>query len=432
MSKILILYHYYWPDDVVSATHYTDLCEGLVQRGAEVTIWPANRPCHPLTGAQRETHVSSNFSTKPGERNGVKIHRVWRPPFPQHSVLGRILNMYWMMKYWWLRLAFHPGTKPDVILVGTDPLMAAGIVPWLKLLRPKAKFVHWCFDLYPEAAVADNLLSGNSILTRAVRLLMKISYGQCGLVADIGSCMRERLGVYNTKKSATLTPWALEEPPHPLPYDMSERAALFGQASLCLLYSGNLGRAHEFYLTLKLARILRDNAVFSYSARGSRLADLKKAKNPEDFNLRFTEMVSPEKLSARLCAPDVHLVSLRPEWTGTVVPSKFFGALAVGRPVLFEGALDSSIARWIQEYGVGWVLSLSDCSIASAGKKGGPQAEEWRPANLEEVAEDLISFSKDEKRKQKMFGHCWDVYQAHFSKKIVLDAWNSELRSLLG
>jgi len=410
MTKILILYHYYWPDDVVSSSLFTDLCEGLAQRGHIVDVWPSNRPCHSLTMNQRKAHTANRYSTRPETRNGVKIHRVWRLPLSQHSFLGRIFNAIWMIKFWWLRLAFHSGYQPDVILVGTDPLLAVTIVPFLKFLRPKAKLVHWCFDLYPEAAIADGRLGPGSPLVKMVKWAMNASYPKCDLVADLGSCMRERLKAYPVKKSATLTAWALEEPPHALAYDKSERRALFGDAPLGLLYSGSFGRPHEFYMMVKLARLM-PTARVTFSARGSRLAELHQALNPEDTNIHFAEFAPPEKLSARLCAPDVHLVSLRPDWAGIVVPSKFFGALAVGRPVLFEGSLESSIARWIKEFGVGWVLT-SD--------------------NMDKTAEDLLAFSGDEKRKKQMFEHCFDIYQAHYSKKIVMDRWDKEIKTLLG
>ena len=64
-------------------------------------------------------------------------------------------------------------------------------------------------------------------------------------------------------------------------------------------------------------------------------------------------------LEVRLSAADIHVVTLRDEWTGTVVPSKFFGALAVGRPVLFAGSPKSAVARWIVKHRVGWVLTES-------------------------------------------------------------------------
>jgi glycosyltransferase involved in cell wall biosynthesis len=408
--KILVLYHYYHPDDVVSATHYTDLSESLAKRNFEVEVWPANRPCHPLSLNQKESGVPASYSTRPEMIKGVKVHRVWRPPFRQHSFLGRMLNAYWMMKYWWLRLAFRPGYRPDVILIGTDPLLSVTMVPFLKFLRPKAKMIHWCFDLYPEAAVADGLLSEKSTVTKWIKSWMNWGYQKCDLIADLGACMGERLKNYKVKETVTLTPWALEEPPQPLVYDKNERELLFGQTPLGLLYSGNLGRAHEFYLTLKLARLLKDSAVFTYSVRGSRLAELKHAIHSEDSNIHFAEFAPPAKLSARLCAPDAHLVSLRSEWAGVVVPSKFFGALAVGRPVLYEGPKTSEVAQWIEEYKVGWVLT---------------------PDHLQETANEIMAFSQDEKRKLDMFKHCHAIYTRHFSKQAVVDGFDREIRKLL-
>ncbi|HTC21200.1 MAG TPA: glycosyltransferase family 4 protein [bacterium] len=401
MSKILILYHYYHPDDVVSAVQFTGLGEGLASRGWEVEVWPSNRACHnPETTYPLEKEIL----------NGVTIKRIWRPTFRQHTFLGRIINSIFMQTAWWVRLIFSPGFKPDVIITGTDPLFGILLTPFLKMIRPRAKIAHWCFDLYPEAAVADGLVGEKSFLVGILDRFLKPSYQASDLVVDLGSCMTERLKKYPVKKVITLTPWALEEPSHPLPYDPDERKKLFGDSPLGLLYSGSFGRAHGCWMTLLLAQKLRDGAVFTYGVRGSRLEELKKVVGPEDSNVRFAEFASPDKLWARISAPDIHLVSLRSEWTGLVVPSKFFGALAAGRPVLFEGSPDSCIAGWIQEYGVGWVLS---------------------PDRIEETAADLKAFSRDEKRKNEMFNRCHEVYQKHFSKGSILEGWDRELRSAL-
>lgn len=400
--KFLALYHYYRPDDVAGAAQFTGLCEGLAERGFEVEVWPGNRACH---------NPQRSFGTKLETMNGVKVRRIMRPPLSQHSFLGRVLNSIWMQKRWWWRLFLSPSCKPDIILIGTDPIFSLGLVPFLKFLRPKAKIVHWCFDLYPEAAVADGMMGEKKPLVRMARWWMRRGYGKCDFVVVIGSCMGERLKSYGIQKNAILTPWAQEEPEDPSPLNVEERETLFGEASLGLLYSGSFGRAHDFYLTLKLARLMGDRAVFVYGVRGSRLESLRKAVNPEDKNIRFAIFAPEDRLKARLSAPDVHLVSLRPEWTGVVVPSKFFGALAVGRPVLFEGDDQSSIARWIKEYKVGWVLNHN---------------------NLEEIREELLCFSKGAKQKTEMFRHCHEIYKRHFSKKIVMDAWDKELRSLIG
>jgi glycosyltransferase involved in cell wall biosynthesis len=43
-----------------------------------------------------------------------------------------------------------------------------------------------------------------------------------------------------------------------------------------------------------------------------------------------------------------------------MVPSKLQGIFFSGRPVLFTGSATSSIGRWIQESGAGWVCAPGD------------------------------------------------------------------------
>jgi putative colanic acid biosynthesis glycosyltransferase WcaI len=399
---MLVLTLFYRPDDVAASRQYSGLCEGLAEQGFAPEAWPSNRSRHNPRGG---------FPLKAETLGGVLVRRVWMPPLNQARFLGRILNALWVMGAWKFR-ALLTRTRPDILILGTDPIFAVLLAPFFRLRWPKAKIVHFCFDLYPEYAVAEGLVKEGGLLVRFLRRLLGFAYRRLDLTVDIGPCMRERLAAYPQKRQATLTPWALEEPGEVLAPDPEERKALFGgPARLCLLYSGNLSHPHEFYLTLKLARLTPGFALFCYSARGNRLADLQKAVNPEDQNFHFAPFAPPGKLEARLSAPDIHLVSLKAPYKGVAVPSKFFGALAAGRPVLFEGPRDSAIARWIEEYGLGWVLT---------------------DANLGETAADLKAFASDAGRKKELFRHCRETYQAHFSRKAVLEGWKRELGNLSG
>ena len=67
-----------------------------------------------------------------------------------------------------------------------------------------------------------------------------------------------------------------------------------------------------------------------------------------------------DQLLAHLQSADVHLASLEPSWNGTMVPSKLQGIFAAARPVIFIGSEESSIGRWVQESGGGWVVSAGD------------------------------------------------------------------------
>jgi colanic acid biosynthesis glycosyl transferase WcaI len=401
MPKALIFYHYFHPDDVVSATHVSGLAAGLVERGWQVMAMPCNRGCR---------EESRKYPRKE-EWNGVQIRRVWRPAIAQASAIGRMVNAAWMIVCWSLAaLTVRP--VPDVVIVGTDPILSVLVARFWKLIRPKTRIVHWCFDLYPEAAVADGILKSGGVAHRFIQWLVAPAYSSCDLIADIGSCMRAQLARYpGPAKPVTLTPWALSEPAAPLQPDAAERDTLFGDAQLTLLYSGNFGRAHSYEQILDLARGLDPvKAKLVFSVRGNREHALRAAVGSNAANISFCEFAAADRLEQRLSAPDVHVVSLRPEWTGMVVPSKFFGAIAAGRPVLFAGSCESAVAMWIKQYCLGWVLT---------------------PSNVKNVGDELTAFISEPEQRAKTFARCYDTYRGHFSKEHIIESFDSELRDLL-
>src|SRR5262249_27862213 len=155
---------------------------------------------------------------------------------------------------------------PDVIVVGTDPPLSILTAWTVRTLRPPARFAHWCFDLYPEAAVADGLLFANSRLEYLLKKLAPVAYSKVDLISDCGGCMRKRWEAYSHSASTeTLVPWALLEPRTPAAFDLEVRSKMFGTADLGLLYSGNYGRAHAHEGFLALARMLQpDNIAFAF------------------------------------------------------------------------------------------------------------------------------------------------------------------------
>lgn len=398
--RIAVLYHYFPPDNVVSAVHFGDLCVGLVQRGWAVSAFPTVWACRDESVRYPRNEVW----------HGVSVRRIRRPRFRQSANLGRMLNAVCMIAAWCAQTVRSPA--PDVILIGTDPILSILTAVFWKLVRPQTKIVHWCFDLYPEAAIADGLLRPEGIAARALRQLLLPAYGACSLIVDIGPCMRRLLSRYPTgARSETLVPWALDEPAGVKPFDAAERDRLFCGARIGLLYSGSFGRAHSYSDILRLANFLAPKGgCVTFSVGGNRETALRAAMKESGSAVRFVAPVAANRLGERLAAADIHVVSLRPEWIGTVVPSKFFGALAMGRPVLFSGPRDSSIANWIQEHNIGWILD-SD--------------------RIPEVGSQLLTYASDLGYQAEMQQRCLDVYKKHFSRDVQIDRWNSVLRSLL-
>jgi len=106
---------------------------------------------------------------------------------------------------------------------------------------------------------------------------------------------------------------------------------------------------------LQIARLLREEDIrFCFAVRGNRSDELRAAVGPTTETCVSALSFPSPNLLQQLTAADIHLVSLRHDWTGVVVPSKFFGSLAAGRPVIFAGSRNSCVAKWIVEYQVGW------------------------------------------------------------------------------
>jgi len=185
--SLLVLYHYLHPDDVVSSVIFSQLCTGLAERGWRVAGIAGNR-------GHRDERVIYESTTQSG---GATFRHVWRPRLAQSSTAGRLLNAAWMLGAWSLS-ALNWRLHADVVIVGTDPVLSPLVtLPW-RLFRPNIQLVHWCFDLYPEAAIEDGLISGDARLVSFLRRLLKAAYRRFNLLIDIGECMKKRISLYAT------------------------------------------------------------------------------------------------------------------------------------------------------------------------------------------------------------------------------------------
>ena len=130
-------------------------------------------------------------------------------------------------------------------------------------------------------------------------------------------------------------------------------------------YSGNLGRAHEFDTLLGAAEALRRERTFIFLVIGSgaKMAALKEGVAARGLdNFRFLPYQRRDMLEDSLAAADVHLVSLLPALEGYVVPSKLYGILAAGRPLIFIGDGKGDVGRVIEQGQCGRTVTVGDCA----------------------------------------------------------------------
>jgi len=217
--RLLVLYHFFHPDQVVSARIFSDFAAEQAARGWDVTALTCNR-----------SHDGQ--ATFPPEElwSGVRIRRVFRPDWSQKKPLPRLGNSAWLLSAWVVEAAKLGAF--DAIVIGSDPSFAASIAIPLRAARPGTPIIHWCFDVFPDAVEAE-WTGSVRLLSPPARALMSAAYRRCDVVVDLGPCMRERLERYGgSPRRETLTPWALLEPEQPAEPDAETRRELFGETDV--------------------------------------------------------------------------------------------------------------------------------------------------------------------------------------------------------
>ena len=100
---------------------------------------------------------------------------------------------------------------------------------------------------------------------------------------------------------------------------------------------------------------------FVFFGGGKRRDEVERfAREHPRAGVEIYDYAPADDLMAHLQSADVHLASLDPAWTGTMVPSKLQGIFSAARPVIFIGSAESSIGRWVRESGGGWVVAAGD------------------------------------------------------------------------
>ena len=127
-----------------------------------------------------------------------------------------------------------------------------------------------------------------------------------------------------------------------------------------VMHSGNVGHAQDLDALVRAATFLRDHdglqiMVIGFGARHAELMRLAERLEVSG-SVRFLGYQPRSRLSLSLSAGDLHYVGLARGLSGFVVPSRVYGVLSVGRPVLVSADADSETARLVEEVGCGIVV----------------------------------------------------------------------------
>lgn len=369
--RVLAINQFYPPDHAATSQLLGELCEDLVRSGDAVSVI-----------ASQGTYLGTERLPARELREGVQVVRPWA------TSLGKATKLHRMSDYlsFWATgiLAVARAERPDVILtLTTPPMIAAGAVS-VGALRG-IPVVSWVQDVYPEVAAAFGVVSETAPVYRALHALaaathrgttriVALSDGMAARLARQGAAPERLRVVQNWADGRLIRPIAHGENPFRAEHGLADR--------FVLTYSGNLGEGHDVATFVEAARLLRQTrpeALLLFVGEGSRKGEAERLARGLD-NVRFLPYQPKERLAESLSAADVHLISLRADLDGLLVPSKLYGALASGRPICYVGPAGCEVAGMIRRADLGWEGRPGDASALAGAVVRLAEPERWASA----------------------------------------------------
>jgi glycosyltransferase involved in cell wall biosynthesis len=399
--RIFFVNRFYWPDESATSQLLSDLAEHLAKNGADVTV---------ITSRLRYTSSEGGLESKEHHK-GVQIYRVWTTAFDRSSLAGRVLDFLTFYLSATLALVFLSRAQ-DLIIAKTDPPFIQVFAGFASLVR-RAQLINWCQDLFPEVAYALKRRAGNTAMRSVLHQARNFVLRRSSMNVAISDEMRRTLvsqGI-NRDRVIVIRNWC-SQAITPVPREANAlRREWQLESNIVLGYSGNLGRAHVpekvFALVQELADIETLKFLFIGSGHGmSWLMERCRAKRYD--HVVFKPYQPRERLSLSLSVPDLHLISLNRECQKYIAPSKFYGILAAGRPIVFLGNKGCDLAREIDQSRLGITLGID-------------AKEEWRST--------LLSALDQEAELVAMGRNARQTFETRFQPEVSLDAWQQTIRN---
>lgn len=355
MKSILMILNYFYPDIASTAQLFTELCDNIKDDFNITVICTVPN----YTGLE---DISSYKKINYDNYKNIKVIRIKLDNVNKMSKLSRIkyITGYFINAF---KLAINM-EKTDLVFSISQPPILGGLLGALVKLIKKNKFIYCIEDFNPEQIIAVGY-SKNKYLLSLAKFIDNMSCKYADKVILVGHDMQrtlfKRLKYFNKSKSIVINNWINEENIYPISKDNFKVKNFLKQNGLedkfVIMYSGNLGLYYDLENLIKLFGKFKEekDIVFMFIGEGAIKSKLKSYVIDNNIeNIKFLSYQPKEQLIYSLNAADLHLVTNAKGIKGVSVPSKIYGVMAVGKPIL--GILEKgSEARLL--------IRLSKCGV---------------------------------------------------------------------
>jgi glycosyltransferase involved in cell wall biosynthesis len=341
--RVLVLNQYYRPGVEATANLLADLCESLAA-DYEVTV---------VTGRL----FGHDDLPRRELRNGVRVLRTRSTAFDRTRLRHRAVNY---LTYLADSLAQAMSLRrPDLVLCMTDPPIV-GDLALMVARRHRAPLLVISEDVFPEVATELQRLTNPGAIA-VLRALVGAYLKRADHVVAIGDRMRDRLiakGAPPTRISV-IPNWVDTKAITPGPRENAWSREIGLASRFTVMHSGNVGHAQNLDNLVRATTFLRDLddlaiAIIGFGARHAEVAEL--AHRLDADKVWFLPYQPREVLAESLASAHLHYVGLAKGLSGFVVPSRVYGILAAGRPIVVAADSDSETAAIVAENECGVVI----------------------------------------------------------------------------
>jgi colanic acid biosynthesis glycosyl transferase WcaI len=350
-ARIIVISQFFGPDQSAVGQFLADFADGAAAAGHDVNVvcgaadYAAGDVAARRSDQRKDSEQPAEFRTEGG---AIRIARVRTAAFSQSKMRKLLSYATFYMGAVWRALSI---ARPDVVVTLTAPPGLAWI-GWLAQRVRGCRHVAWEMDLYPDIAIALDI----PVAAWTSRVLDYPRRRADTIIAP-GNCMKTRLLQHGIAEDRIIVAenWADGNTIFPLPFPKLP--------PMRILYSGNLGLAHDVATIRAVIEHLANRPDFLFVFTGGGLARRELIEFCETRgieNISFRGYVRLQDLGANLAECHVGLVTQKPMTLGAIVPSKIYGLMAAGRPVLYIGPASATPAVLIQKFDCGWHFECGD------------------------------------------------------------------------
>jgi len=353
----LIFSQVFVPDPASVGQHIADVAVTMAKRGHRVRVYCANRGFE---------NPSIKYAARE-DLQGADVRRLPFSSFGKKNLLTRGLGTLSLLIQFFFIALFTPNVGG--IFFSTSPPFIGLACAIISIIRG-TPIAYWAMDLNPDQIIAMGKIKPRSITARVLEAINRLILRRSKIIFALDRFMAERLKARNIDESkiVVIPPWPHEQHIESLdqatnPFRIKHNLA----GKFVIMYSGNHSPANPLKTLLEATLRFKDDPelrfLFIGGGHGKKEVEalIAEHKPTNVISLPYQPLAD---LKYSLSSADIHVVSLGDDMVGIIHPCKIYGAMSVGRPILFFGPKPSHVSDILNQEQIGWHIAHGDVESA--------------------------------------------------------------------